>query len=87
LQTELKEEQYCFVVTWGWDKQQNAAIWQKAKDHVEVGGGWWGSSQDGKYVQKLKIIFLQFPSFILSVLLLANTSQHIFLVDLSCVDV
>jgi len=36
---------------------------------------------------KIENHFLQFPSFILSVLLLANTSQHIFLVDLSCVDV
>jgi len=41
-------EQYCFVLTWGWDKQQNATIWQKEKYHVLVGGDGGGSSHNGK---------------------------------------
>ena len=30
------------------DKQQSAAVWQKEKDDIQVGGGRGGSSHDGK---------------------------------------
>jgi len=53
-------EQYCFVLTWGRNKQQNSAICQKQKEknHVEVGGYRGGSSHDDESVQLfcLKII-------------------------------
>jgi len=36
------------------DKQQNAAVWQKEKDRVQVqGGGRGGSSRDGKSVRRI----------------------------------
>jgi len=45
-------EQYRFVPG-ELDKQQNAAVWQKKKDHVPAGGGHGGRCQDGRSVQRI----------------------------------
>jgi len=58
-------KQYRFVLTWGWDEKQNAVIWQKENDHVQVRGGDGSSSQDDKCLSK--IILLQFPRYSLTV--------------------
>jgi len=32
---------------------RNAAVWQKEKDHVQMGGGHGGGSQDGTSVERI----------------------------------